>query len=196
MGCSQYFVHKLCSSSEFQTLRENMIFPWILRKLIFQRPPVFSFKQTSSDNRSPVLIFFWFPIIFCHIRSLIAQMKSLEKNKQLKNSPLKQDTDTMTFTKWQFSSNYLMARTFRVKLCSVARSGLCGTSSWRRKKKKKKDLSIHTLSKFHWCLSGDNSVKQNACAVKHHQREVSAVQAAAATAPHRTVVRAEQPDGR
>lgn len=52
--------------------------------------------------------------------------------------------------------------------------------------KKKKNLSIHTF-KLYWCLSGDSFVKQNVCAVKHHQREASAIQPAATTAPHRMV---------
>lgn len=80
-----------------------MVFPGrlrILKKLIFRGPPFFFFfKETSSDSRRPVLTFFRFHITFCYICSFIVRMKSLEKNKQLKNSQLKQDTVTVSFTK-------------------------------------------------------------------------------------------------
>lgn len=167
MRYSQLFFHTVGSTSEFQLWEKNMIFPQLFRKITF-----FFLTPTCSDNGVQCLPFSDFILSFVTYVGLQHRW-SLEKNKQSKNSPLKQDTDTVTFTKWYFSSNYLMARTFRAKLwklCSVVRPGLGGISYW--KKIKFKNTPFNEYIKLYWCLSGDSYAKQNICTARSLEKNI------------------------
>lgn len=78
---------------------------------IFQRSSSF-FLNKDFQTESSAYLFLITYYLFFHICSLTVQIWSSEKKKtQLNNSPLKQDTDNVTFTKWQFSSEYSKAKT-------------------------------------------------------------------------------------
>lgn len=158
-----------------------MIFPRLLRKLVFQRHFFFFLTQNMFREWDSHAYFF---LISYYLLSHVGLQHgwSLEKNKQSKNSPLKQDIDTVTFTKWHFSSNYLMASTFRAKvwkLYSMVRLGLGETSFWK-KKELKLNIFMNTLSN----ISAYQEVGQTKFIHCQAQLEKTSAALATATQPH------------